>query len=75
MQIVFPNGSIDPWHALGIVKDVSSTEQAVFIEGKKDYSRLCHFGCQQRAATLPPVIWDSGVYIGKSVVLTERAIL
>jgi len=30
---VFPNGSIDPWHALGIVKDVSSTEQAVFIEG------------------------------------------
>jgi len=38
MQIVFPNGSIDPWHALGIVKDVSSTEQAVFIEGKKDYS-------------------------------------
>lgn len=32
-QIVFPNGSIDPWHALGITKDVSATEQAVFIEG------------------------------------------
>ena len=33
LQIVFPNGSIDPWHALGIVKNVSSTEQAIFIEG------------------------------------------
>ncbi|KAM7425914.1 hypothetical protein ABFA07_022721 [Porites harrisoni] len=32
-KIVFPNGSIDPWHALGIVKNVSSTEQAIFIEG------------------------------------------
>lgn len=32
-KIVFPNGSIDPWHALGITKDVSATEQAVFIEG------------------------------------------
>ena len=30
---MFPNGSIDPWHALGIVKNVSSTEQAIFIEG------------------------------------------
>ena len=33
LQILFPNGSIDPWHALGIVKNVSSTEQAIFIEG------------------------------------------
>lgn len=32
-KIVFPNGSIDPWHALGIVKNVSSTEQAIFIKG------------------------------------------
>ena len=32
-QIIFPNGSIDPWHALGIIKDVTSSEQAVFIEG------------------------------------------
>ncbi|XP_078380206.1 putative serine protease K12H4.7 [Oculina patagonica] len=32
-KIVFPNGSIDPWHALGIVKNVSATEQAVFIQG------------------------------------------
>ena len=35
-QIVFPNGSIDPWHALGITIDVTSEEQAVFIEGISD---------------------------------------
>lgn len=32
-KIVFPNGSIDPWHALGITSDVSSEEQAIFISG------------------------------------------
>ena len=35
LQIVFPNGSIDPWHALGIVRNVSTTEQAVYIQGMK----------------------------------------
>ena len=37
-QIIFPNGSIDPWHALGIIKDVTSSEQAVFIEGRFTYT-------------------------------------
>lgn len=32
-NIVFPNGSIDPWHALGITKDISPTLRAIFIEG------------------------------------------
>ncbi|XP_068729188.1 putative serine protease K12H4.7 [Montipora capricornis] len=32
-KIIFPNGSIDPWHALGILKDASSTEHAIYIEG------------------------------------------
>ncbi|XP_046852436.1 putative serine protease K12H4.7 [Xenia sp. Carnegie-2017] len=32
-KIVFPNGSIDPWHALGITKDVTAEEQAIFIQG------------------------------------------
>ena len=32
-EIVFPNGSIDPWHALGVLKDISATETAVFIDG------------------------------------------
>lgn len=32
-NIVFPNGSIDPWHALGITQDVSPDLMAVFING------------------------------------------
>ena len=40
LQIIFPNGSIDPWHALGILKDASSTEHAIYIEGED----LDHFG-------------------------------
>jgi hypothetical protein len=32
-EIVFPNGSIDPWHALGIIESLSPTETAVFIQG------------------------------------------
>lgn len=32
-RIVFPNGSIDPWHALGITRDISSELPAVFIKG------------------------------------------
>ncbi|XP_077579478.1 thymus-specific serine protease [Stigmatopora nigra] len=32
-KIVFPNGSIDPWHALGITQDISDELPAVFIKG------------------------------------------
>ncbi|KAG9348302.1 hypothetical protein JZ751_002037 [Albula glossodonta] len=32
-RIVFPNGSIDPWHALGITKDINDELPAVFIQG------------------------------------------
>ena len=32
-NIVFPNGSIDPWHALGILKDITSHLKAVYITG------------------------------------------
>ena len=32
-KIVFPNGSIDPWHALGITEDLSKELVAVFING------------------------------------------
>ncbi|XP_029027903.1 thymus-specific serine protease [Betta splendens] len=32
-RIVFPNGSIDPWHALGITRDITSDLPAVFIKG------------------------------------------
>lgn len=37
-RIVFPNGSIDPWHALGITQDITPDLPAVFIKGEK---RLC----------------------------------
>lgn len=32
-KVVFPNGSIDPWHALGIVKDLSPDATAIYIDG------------------------------------------
>ena len=32
-KIVFPNGSTDPWHALGITSDLSSTATAIYIKG------------------------------------------
>ena len=32
-NIVFPNGSIDPWHALGVTANLSSSLTAIFIEG------------------------------------------
>ena len=32
-NIVFPNGSIDQWHALSVTSDLSDTVKAVFIDG------------------------------------------
>lgn len=32
-KVVFPNGSVDPWHALGIVKDLGPDATAIFIDG------------------------------------------
>ncbi|XP_049582929.1 thymus-specific serine protease [Syngnathus scovelli] len=32
-RIVFPNGAIDPWHALGITQDIRPDLPAVFIKG------------------------------------------
>lgn len=33
-RIVLPNGSIDPWHALGVTWDISPDLPAVFIQGE-----------------------------------------
>jgi len=32
-KILFVNGSLDPWHALGITKDLNEDLQAIFIKG------------------------------------------
>ena len=32
-NIVFPNGSIDPWHALGVTESISESLIAIFIKG------------------------------------------
>ena len=32
-NIVFPNGSIDPWHALGVTTNISDSLVAIFING------------------------------------------
>ncbi|KAM6970123.1 thymus-specific serine protease [Aplochiton taeniatus] len=32
-RIVFPNGSIDPWHALGVTSDITTDLLAIFIKG------------------------------------------
>ncbi|XP_023237167.1 putative serine protease F56F10.1 [Centruroides sculpturatus] len=32
-NVVFPNGSIDPWHALGITRDISPEAIAIYING------------------------------------------
>ena len=33
-KVVFPNGSIDPWHALGVIKDLGPDARAIYINGK-----------------------------------------
>ncbi len=32
-DIIFPNGSIDPWHALSVTSDLKDSIKAIFIEG------------------------------------------
>ncbi|CAG2104830.1 unnamed protein product [Medioppia subpectinata] len=32
-NVVFPNGSLDPWHALSVLKDLNNSTKAVVIEG------------------------------------------
>ncbi|XP_072014566.1 LOW QUALITY PROTEIN: putative serine protease K12H4.7 [Amphiura filiformis] len=32
-RVIFPNGSIDPWHVRGILHDLSTDQLAVFING------------------------------------------
>lgn len=58
LQIVFPNGSIDPWHALGIVRNVSGTEQAVYIQGMKRVTGSAKFIIHIYVITMLCTIFD-----------------
>lgn len=33
-QVVFVNGAVDPWHALGMISDLNPESPAIFIKGK-----------------------------------------
>ncbi|XP_072049545.1 LOW QUALITY PROTEIN: putative serine protease K12H4.7 [Amphiura filiformis] len=32
-KVIYPNGSIDPWHALGILYDIPTEQKAIYING------------------------------------------
>ncbi|XP_054156708.1 putative serine protease K12H4.7 [Oppia nitens] len=32
-NVAFPNGSLDPWHALGVLEDLNNSTRAVYING------------------------------------------
>ena len=36
-NVVFPNGAIDPWHAMGVTEDISPTAKAIFMKGRRIY--------------------------------------
>jgi hypothetical protein len=39
-KVVFPNGSIDPWHAMGVTDDISPDATAIYIDGMYKAVRL-----------------------------------
>ena len=51
-NIVFPNGSIDPWHALGILHNISDALPAIFINGTAHCANMY----PERAQDLPGLI-------------------
>ena len=32
-KVVFPNGKVDPWHAMGVTHDLSPDATAIYIPG------------------------------------------
>ncbi|XP_074632325.1 thymus-specific serine protease-like isoform X2 [Acropora palmata] len=39
-KIVFVNGSIDPWHALSVLSNLTTSEVAIFIPGTSHYANM-----------------------------------
>jgi len=53
-RIVFPNGSIDPWHVLSILKNQTSGEVAVFMKG------IAHCGNMNPSEPNDPISLKNG---------------
>ncbi|XP_059931536.1 thymus-specific serine protease [Gadus macrocephalus] len=45
-RIVFPNGAIDPWHALGVTQDISPELPAILIQGTAHCANMYPARCQ-----------------------------
>lgn len=41
-QVVFPNGAIDPWHALGVTTNLSSNALAIYIDGESLFQKYIY---------------------------------
>ncbi|KAF6021118.1 hypothetical protein EB796_020571 [Bugula neritina] len=67
-RIIFPNGSIDPWHALSVTKDLSPEAIALFINGLYIIYRTAH--CANMYPPSPddlPALTAARVVINKSI--------
>ena len=38
-KVVFPNGAIDPWHAMGVTEDISPNATAIYMKGIETHYR------------------------------------
>ena len=63
-NIVFPNGSIDPWHALGVTKDISETLTSIYIQGTAHCANMYPATAKDPAALVAARIAISDVISG-----------
>lgn len=63
-RIVFPNGSIDPWHALGITADITAELPAVFIKGEEMH--LNQLPCWYNGTNIIPTWYNVGIMTDQS---------
>ncbi|XP_054156710.1 putative serine protease K12H4.7 [Oppia nitens] len=63
-NVVFPNGSTDPWKALGVLKDLNNSTRALYIHGTSHASDLF-----QPLTTDPQELTDARKTIAKQLQL------
>lgn len=49
-RIVFVNGSIDPWHALSVLSNLTTSEVAIFIPGTSHCANMHAYSCEDPPA-------------------------